>query len=410
MGKVSYKQINTFFSTLNFILCFIGYEFSTVIFLSNNEAASDITQAITIPYRFFALLISLMVIILNVRRKISIKSIAYLVFIFFWLLFSVRIFYDLFLRPDVFISDKYRLLMYVFAICFVAVVSVSVSYQSINFKKTFWCILTLSALMLIRIFIFRIDDFFSHENVRQSANVALSTISFGHLCTLSAVLSIFAFVKLTKGKYFLQIILLLLFLFSIILMFKSGSRSPILALFVIIFFWVFAEKRNFIIGFFVLLFISIVFIIFLDDIIAFIGYFAPITEIRLRAAIYEGHTSGRDILYDTAFNVFLKNPFIGDQFAIFGLNGSWIYSHNIILDALMGLGIIGGILIIYILIMGVLYILKLIKSKNYYLTWVGLLLIQQITLVMFSGAFYQNQLLNVLLAYILITRGREKIT
>ena len=81
-----------------------------------------------------------------------------------------------------------------------------------------------------------------------------------------------------------------------------------------------------------------------------------------------------------------------------------------ILDALIGLGIIGGVVLILILFAGMKYSYMLIYYNNKHY-WIGLLLIQQIVLNMVSGAIYFNQLLAVLLTFIFIKFGhaRKKI-
>jgi O-antigen ligase len=115
-------------------------------------------------------------------------------------------------------------------------------------------------------------------------------------------------------------------------------------------------------------------------------------------AIYEGDTSGRDVLFSNAIKAFLDSPIIGKQFALFGPGGTFVYSHNIILDAFMGLGIFGGIAIIYFLTIAFKNAYKLIKINDNTI-WINLILIQLIVSNLVSGAFYYDQLLSMLLVF-----------
>ena len=92
---------------------------------------------------------------------------------------------------------------------------------------------------------------------------------------------------------------------------------------------------------------------------------------------------------------------MGSSFAVFREYGSYIYSHNIILDAFMGLGFFGGILFLIILFKALAKSRDLIKERSPYF-WLGLLAVQQIVAHMFSGAFYQSDILNVLLVVLFI--------
>ena len=67
----------------------------------------------------------------------------------------------------------------------------------------------------------------------------------------------------------------------------------------------------------------------------------------------------------------------------------------------MALGILGGLAMIYMLWIAVRCSYFMIKTQNNNF-WVALVLIQQIVLSMLSGAFYYNQILNVLLVFVVL--------
>ena len=142
--------------------------------------------------------------------------------------------------------------------------------------------------------------------------------------------------------------------------------------------------------------------LFIDPIIDFIGDISPVMEYRLKASVHEGDSSGRDQIFKLALQSFWDQPFLGKQFAMFD-NGDLRYSHNIILDSLMGLGVWGGGAMIYVLWSAVKTAYLSIKNNDEYF-WVLLLLIQHIVFSMFSGAIYFNGLLNMLLVFAFLPR------
>ena len=139
----------------------------------------------------------------------------------------------------------------------------------------------------------------------------------------------------------------------------------------------------------------------MDQMLLFIGEISPIMEARLRLSIYEGSTGGRDPYYNAAINNILDSPIIGKQFVLMFSDGTYDYSHNIILDAFMGMGVFGGGTMLFFLWKALVKSYQLINVKDRHF-WIVLLMIQQIMSNMVSSAFYYNQLLSVLLAFVFL--------
>lgn len=396
------SKLNTFFSTLNFVLIFVGYQLATSLFLPVSSDIEGISRTVTVPYRAIALLISLIVILLNLTKKIGKSHLAIHVLWFFWIALILRIFYDTNLRMDVYLNDTLQLWLYVFGIVLPVMYSVMKSYKEIDLNVALkWVYLGTVLTLILSLFnnsTLLMDA--SEITGRAEGNLALNTISFGHLGTMGVVLSLFLLsrqgVTLIKKTFILAVMLL-----SFFIMLRAGSRSPVLALAVILIFWLFARGKNVILGAFISLFGIVLLVVFTEPILGFIGDISPVMESRLRISIYEGNTSGRDTVYKEALDAFLDKPFLGKQFAIFNEFGGFDYSHNIILDALMGLGFFGGIAILYIFWIALKksYIMVRMKDAHF---WISLILIQQIVLSMLSGAFYYNQILNVLLVFVVL--------
>ena len=400
-------KINILLSTLNFVLCFVGFQFATSIFLPAVSDMENITRIVTIPYRAFALLISLIVLILNFKNRIH-KPISLNIFLFFWLILIFRLIYDVFIRTDVNIVDTSQLWLYVFGICLPAVFSIMKSSKKIDLDIAFRFIFILTGLILMLTLFTNQLLLVNPDNLdeRMDANLAIGTIDFGHLGVTAIILGIFVLLnkETTKFQKFLLFIFVFLGMFSAL---RAGSRGPILAFFLVFSFWFFASSKNIVTSIFKLLLVGIFLMIFIDQLLNLMGHISPIIEDRLKMSIYEGDTSERNPLFQSALAEFIKNPLFGTQFALLESDGSFIYSHNIVLDALMGMGIIGGLSITFILGSALKKSYYLIKSKDDHF-WIALLLIQQIVFNFLSGAFYYNQLLSALLVFLFLYYKQDK--
>ena len=400
MRNSEVSRLNGFLSTFNFVLCFIGYQFVTTIFLPISSDLEGISSKVTFPYRAFALLISLLVIIINVKKKISKFSLALQTFLLFWGILIIRIFYDVNIGAGVHLINTSRLWLYIFGICIPAIFSIIKSYKYIDLEKAFWWILTITALTLLISLFSNQAMFMSSEqlNIRQDGNLAFNTISYGHFGVTGILLSSYALLK--KNITFIQkVFIILIILLGAFCMLRAGSRGPVMALTLIILFWSFSQVKNSTNGLLILAFLCLAGFIFLDQIINLMGSISPIMKARLLLSIYEGNMGDREFLI--AIQAFLDNPIFGKQFAIFKSDGSYIYSHNIILDAFMGLGIFGGGAMIYFLGIALKKSYYLVNNKDIHF-WIGLLLLQQIIACMTSGAIYLDPLLSVLLTFIFL--------
>lgn len=396
------SKLNIFLSTSNFVLCFVGFPLATSLFLPISSNIEDISRTVTVPYRAFALAFSLAVILLNIKKPTGKFPLALKVFLFYWGILIIRMIHDLYIRNDVILNDASKIWLYVFGICLPAVFSIIMSYNLIDLERAFrWTFGSIVIVLIMALFsnknlLLSADVY----NVRQNANLALGTITFGHLGVTGIILSVYALINM-KLNTILRVIVILLIPFFIFITLRAGSRGPILSLLFVLYFWLFSRNKNFFRGLLILIVAFILTIIFMDKVLDFMGGISPVIEQRLRSSIYEGDIGNRDPFYTQAMNAFLESPILGEQFAIFQSDGSFGYSHNIFLDALMGLGIIGGFLMFYFIFSALKKSYFLIKNNDK-VFWICLILIQQIMLNMVSGSFYYNQLLSALLTFVFL--------
>lgn len=132
MRTIKTKKLNIFLSTLNFVLMFVGYQLATSLFLPVSSDMEGISRTVTVPYRAFAVLISILVILLNLKKRVGKTPLVFKVLLVYWFALIVRIFYDTNIRIDVSLRDTTQLWFYVFGIILPAMISVMKSIRMIN--------------------------------------------------------------------------------------------------------------------------------------------------------------------------------------------------------------------------------------------------------------------------------------
>lgn len=404
--NIKLNKTNVFLSTFSFVLCIIGYPLITSIFLPITSDVENASRAITVPYRAFALLIMLLVIALNYKRTIRSFPFPLVILIVYWVLLILRMNIDIYLRSDIYVKNPSQLWLYVFGICLPVLFSTLKSYKYINLDKALlWVWISINVVLLTSLF--ANQALFAETGVmdRQNANIALNTIAYGHLGVMGVYLSFFYLLNRKNSFFFRALVVVVVFL-SFYSMIRAGSRGPIIGLLVVLFFWIFSRRKNALIGSLAILITVLVLIIFWNNILSIVGTFSPIMEERIKYTLQEGD-KGRSVLYQTGLNIFYENPFLGKHYALFNSDGIPGYTHNIFIDSLMAWGIVGGIMMIYMLYSGLKSCYYNINSKNSNF-WISLILVHQMTANMFSGTFYEDPLLTMLLTYHFISYSLRK--
>ena len=391
MKKLYVEIANTYISTLNLTLIVIGYAFFTSVFSFIFTDVENASRIVTIPYRMFSLAISIITIFLNygTRFKLNFK---HKILIVFWMLLIIRLICDEFFRSDI-ILDKDRLVqiwLYILAMTILPMYSVMKSYKTIDYSKLFSWIFSLSTVATIMIFATN-DSFRTAIEERIDANVAFGSIATGHLGLTTLIMSLYALGRYKNNLLRIGIIAIMLIAFIVLL--RAGSRGPILAAIVIFATYLITRTKNIILSLIFIIFALLVWYLLRDNIIQLVSDISPILKQRLFERANQ--ISDRTPLYEYAVNAFLDNPIFGKSFAVY-MSGFMTYSHNIILDSIMQLGMIGGAIILYLLVKSYSLIYKLLKIKSLY-SWIGLLLLQQVTFLMLSSAIYLTPSFSILM-------------
>lgn len=388
---MSSSKTNRFFSTLNAVLVFGGYQFVAVLF--GNIFSSLGSQTITIAYRLFAFVVCMIVIVLNIRSRNNIDR-PIKVLLLFWVLAIGRFLYDMYIRTDVYVPDDYIYTtgLFMVVINFIPLISLVLSFNNINLDKTLlYVYLFLSVATII--------SFFSNESLQitdeysRNTTAGLGAIGTGHLGLSTLVLSVYLIVnnkkKLLK-KLLRSILYIGIAIISLLVMLRSGSRGPILSLIFVLGFYLAGKSKYPIVFIVILVVLYLLSDYLITGFLELLDSVAPNLSRRFSFHEDEGQFMGRMQLYKFAWEAFTKSPVLGKYFAIYTnhlLYEVVIYPHNLFLDALMQLGIIGFCMITYVVVKTCKVVLKLVKYRIS-AAWIGLIYIQFFSELQVSSAYY----------------------
>lgn len=392
-------RINYYLSNLNVANIIIGYILCVSLLVPFFGTQSGASQLITIPYRGFSLFLSLSVITLNLKSRIKLTYPVFLLFLF-WIAVLARMFYDLEIRTDFFVfqSDKSRVWLIAIAGCLVPMFSIFKSIKIIDFDYCLKLIYNGCVIILIPSLLFSLSVL--DGNTRDTGNVALDAISFASIGITMSLLCIhkiiYKYSKKNKIKLFLNIILGFLGLY---LALQSASRGPVLSLLLIVVFLFVVHRRK---GLFTFSFILTITFLLKNFLVNSVGILAPFLAKRFNEGL-----SGDDLsilarleTYTWFIEQISKYPFLGSKFARLGYGQYPGYAHNIILDILLGFGIVGLIACSYIICIAFKIFIHSIRIKKN--SWVGLIMMQQVLLSLTSGAYYSNPALNCVIILTLL--------
>lgn len=319
-------------------------------------------------------------------------------FILFFLLYNLRMFRDLYLNniyTDTFANPN-TYFFYLYLLCFIPALSIYI-LRNVNFDKVlkyvFYSFFIMCSLGLFFNFIGTINSSVDSE-LRSQATNSIGSLGFGHYGVSLSILSVYLikYGKLHQFK-FKYIVLILSLIIGLITIYVSGSRSPLLALFIILTIILFGIKKP-------LKYILIGVVVyslyneFKTEIATFFLNYGGNLGYRINRTIMENYTSGRDILLEYAFIQISDNPFFGSSFLLTGIGDfRGYYPHNLLIEILLAVGIFGFYFFIYYLggIFKNIYIhLKKYGNKH---SWIFFIFFQYFLFGMVSKSLYTNTLL-----------------
>lgn len=365
---------------VNVILLFVGY------FWINYISYYLPSYSEQIPGLFRLVQISIALIIILFRYPYLIRQLnkSKYLFILFVALYSLRLAYDY--RT---LSEIENGLEHVFQFVFVSIIpALAVFATKKEDLKDIDILIKYLLFLVIFLSIPILGVYSADEEGRMSVNENLNSQYLGQFAVTLSILSYYHLLR-KRGSKVLNI---LFFIFGIVIMGVSGSRSPLVSLIVTILFFTIIETNNLKSLLIIAVIVLLSFLLY-NQFNIILQQFGSTFIDRIAQSIFEGDSSGRDIRIIASFNQFLKSPIIGGAHYIQDSMILGKYPHNLILEAFMSIGIIGGTIFVMLFIQAIkngYSLFKYDKRNNENTTWVFLLLIQFITFGFFSGSLYSS--------------------
>lgn len=374
-----FSKLNIEKSLVYFMTFFIfsGYYVGLTIILSSGNA--ELSRFYSVPLRIFQFLI-VIVYIFNFRfNNFRIRFIDFFVFLFF-LFFTLKVIYTELVLVKIPLSHQWY--EYIFYFLFFNY-SVYLFFRNINVKiylSSIINVLLLSGLLLgCIVILFYRDILFASQvgrfgaTIEDNTDIILSPLSVAYSGALNV--SLLVPILLNNFKKYskrLKIYYILNFLMSMFLFVMGSTRGAFVVVILSLLLYIFSQKGT----------TKIKYLFYLFPILPIFYWFLDATGssllVRISNTVEKQDSSGRDILWKDAFDEFLMYPIFGGKIEVSGF-----YPHNIILEILMGMGIV-GILLFFLIVVSSMKKIKL-NNDNVFLF---IIFINGFFQYMFSGSLY----------------------
>lgn len=399
MFKVS-NRFYSFIALLFVFLSLLGYQLATTALLPIASDSAAVSQTVTYPYRAVVFVLAFFLIVATpFEKKISSSRRATIIYIVLMLVYFIRILVDIFVR-QVYIQPGFQrvVLQYMFIAMIPSIWATARCAKYIDFNRlNQW--LMIGGVLLLGVTVWNQNSLIAaeyEEMARGEGNVALNSIGFGHTC-VSVFIVFFSWIACNKeGKRIWKAVLILLMVMSFVLMLRAASRGPLVSFVIVLLFFLFSRMKNKVVGLIISLVVILLVWVNMSTILEWLGSISPMMEQRMAATMYEDDSSGRDSLYKQAIDIFLQNPVLGKQFVL----NNGFYSHNSVLDLMIGLGFFGALVWLYLIWKDVILTYRHILNKTAMMA-ICLLSVQFILKGFLSGAIYTDNALAICMLIVL---------
>lgn len=362
------------------------------------------SRVVTIPFRALVLFFSLYILYVNLKNKskvfVSYKQ--FLCFLLFWLLYLFSVFlcfrnYDF--SPQ---FEKTELEIYLKVVgvnLLPSLALLTINPKKVNYNKVaffsiivFFIVFSISLLVGLK---------YDHHG-RTSGILSTYSIDFGHY---GATLALLCIHKLLFFKN--QIVFRFFFHFGYILglyiIYASATRGPFVSFLLAFFFLLLLSNKIRMIVYYMLILMAgfILIVIFSPNLDVNNG---SAFFYRLSNMILHGDSSGRISIYKKALNEFYENMLFGGKFVFY--DGT--YAHNLFLDVLMSMGVVGLFLFLLFFKDSLIELRNVINEKKNLFTdkinnkWIHVLFVQYFTFELVSGCLFGMPIFWYLLAMVLV--------
>lgn len=372
------NERNSFAISTVIFLTFLG--FYVLVLLALSSGMSGATRLVTIPAR---MILGIFCIILLIQNR-NIRASYTVWFVIFAVLYFIRIIIDI-AKLEYFYIPFSDLLFYFVSFCVLPFVAISkVDFSKINMEKLFLVFL-FSALFFSLLSVILYARFVGNVTRLSSGSVHEEVISplILSYCSSLSIGVITTYLLYNKTSLKIKIISIVTIFLSIVPFFLGASRGGIFALFLPFLVLLFSNLslKN-ILRYSVLLLIIIGFLVYLDSYLksGLLDRFLGISN-----AIETGESSAvRILVWEKSFAQFIDNPLFGDKLNTEGVNH---YPHNIYLEVLQTVGIIGFFPFVILIVKGIITSFSIFKYNPKF-GWITVFFLQALMQNMFSGALY----------------------
>ncbi|NJD31287.1 MAG: O-antigen ligase family protein [Gammaproteobacteria bacterium] len=305
-----------------------------------------------------------------------------------WVLLIARMLYDTLVDPlpgDIFGMPVAQVLLLSLGACFIPslVFLETPSAAALELARRGIEIVGLIAMLLILYLGLR--GVFAGGILRRLATPVLNPISVGHLGVSVFIVALCGLAGSNAlGRAFRWLVILT----SVVVIVASASRGPILAALMVALTYSFVHRRRRRLGLARLVFRLALLGLVIAGIALAVNYLEQEGYIsliqRFSDTLEDVSALERIAMAVGAWQQFLDHPLLGSAFVELG---SYTYPHNIVLEALMATGIVGGALLLANLAAGLLASMRLITTAPS-AAWVGFIFLQYVVNGMVSGSLY----------------------
>src|SRR5690554_189955 len=372
------KNLNRLYFLI-FFLIFSGYY--AILLLGSSLGFAE-SRSLTVPIRIFTALLILFTMLLNRKRLCSYPYLP--VFILFSLFYLIRLLIEYYNNVRTHMPVPVTT-MYYFAFAIIPFIGISI--QRLNNKQ----FEVIKKAFVFGAFSFSVFCLYFYGKYigqvrRLASNVADDNVLSPLILSYNGALAmgIALILLLTQKNTKLQrLFLIITLLMAIVPFFLGASRGSIIALFLPLVIYMYYSTTIKTFFYSIIIFVVVLFgIAYLDD---YLGSGLLDRFLGTSEAISTGGSSASRLdIWRISFNQFLDNPLFGDSIVVKADNP---YPHNIILEVLQSVGLIGFIPFIILLVKAFKICLNIFKNHIEY-AWVAVVFIQAFSQQMFSLAIY----------------------
>ncbi|MDB9541444.1 O-antigen ligase family protein [Anabaenopsis arnoldii] len=354
------------------------------------------SRLLTLPYRAFIFLLSILVFLTKINHNNHQKTsnpgkISLLYFVFTYIFFySLRLVHDV-VYQDIF-REPSEYLLFWFCMCLIP----GITFIFLDFKHSqkylylSWLLLAIASILAIPLIL---QEQASGTFVAQGrlAREALNPISLGHQGGSLLLISLYILLNQQDSNNKITQNLYILFSFiGLILLFFASSRGPVIAVsfcFILYLIRIFIQKSKG--NVWKKMGVIIMLIVFANLALSFALDSGSSLIERFSSTANDFDSSRfvqRPELYQTAIELIAKHPIFGYGLELPGVG----YPHNIILEAFLATGLVGGFLFLILYIYAAIKALRIIMYENNPWGWLGIIYIQYAIAGMFSGSLYNS--------------------